>query len=206
MTSPPACPRCLRRVQPPDLWSSQWRCDEHGDVAPYRVAASSREQVLLFLAHTATAPVWVPWPMPVHWFASGVSWAGDDRTGPQATAFAAGGPSPLGGPAELVIVAEAPGIGLGARLAGLSGTDPERIGGRPEEKIEAAGHPTALWPVVCPPDRAAFVGEACGVWLWVVLWPADAATLLLEHLVVRDLRNAQMIASCLLFGADSVHL
>ncbi len=44
------------------------------------------------------------------------------------------------------------------------------------------------------------------MWLWVVLWPADAATLLLEHLVVRDLRNAQMIASCLLFGADSVHL
>jgi hypothetical protein len=175
-------------------------------VLPYRVAVSSRAQVLGFLARTAAAPLWVPWPMPVHWFASGVAWAGDDRTGARATAFAAAGPSPLGGPADLVIVAEDPGIGLGARLAGLPGADPERIGGRPEEKIEAAGHPTALWPVICPSDRAAFVGEACGIWLWVVLWPADAATLLLEHLVVQDLRSARAIAPGLLFGAASTHL
>ncbi|WP_131765428.1 DUF6758 family protein [Candidatus Protofrankia californiensis] len=206
MTTSPACPRCLRTLRPPDLWSSQWRCEEHGEVAPYRVAASSREQALLFLAHAATAPVWVPWPMPVHWFGSGVAWAGDERTGPRATAFAAGGPSPLGGPAEMVIIAEEPGTGLGARLAGLPGTDPERIGDKPEEKIEAAGHPTALWPVLCPPDRAVFVGEACGVWLWVVLWPADAATLLLEHLVLWDLRTTETLATCLLFGAESTHL
>ncbi len=144
--------------------------------------------------------------MPVHWFGSGVAWAGDERTGPRATAFAAGGPSPLGGPAEMVIIAEEPGTGLGARLAGLPGTDPERIGDKPEEKIEAAGHPTALWPVLCPPDRAVFVGEACGVWLWVVLWPADAATLLLEHLVLWDLRTTETLATCLLFGAESTHL
>ncbi|WP_250285586.1 MULTISPECIES: DUF6758 family protein [unclassified Frankia] len=206
MTTPPACPRCLGALCPPDLWNDQWRCEEHGEVAPYRVAASSREQALLFLAHAATAPVWVPWPMPVHWFGSGVAWAGDERTGPRATAFAAGGPSPLGGPAELVLVAEEPGTGLGARLAGLPGTDPERIGGKPEEKIEAAGHPTALWPVLCPPDRAVFVGEACGVWLWVALWPSDAATLLLEHLVLWDLRSTETLATCLLFGADSTHL
>lgn len=44
--------------------------------------------------------------------------AGDERTGARATAVALAGPSPLGGPADLVLVAEEPGVGLGARLAG----------------------------------------------------------------------------------------
>lgn len=206
MSAPAVCPRCLRLVRPPDLWSSQWRCDEHGDVSPYRVAVSSRRGALGALVSSSTVPVWIPWPMPVNWYGSGVAWAGDDRTGPRATAFAADGPSPLGGPAELVVVAEAPRIGVGARLAGMDGFEPERVEGLPESKVEASGHPTALWPVECPDDRAAFVGEAGGVWLWLVLWPADAATLLLEHLVLRDVRNHPSVVEALLFGADSSHL
>ena len=144
--------------------------------------------------------------MPVNWYASGVAWAGDDRTGPRATAFAASGPSPLGGPADLVMVAEAPRVGLGARLAGIDGPEPDRVEGRPESKVEAAGHLTALWPVASSDDRSAFVGEARGVWLWVVLWPADAALLLLEHLVVRDLRDGQSTVDLLMFGAASPRL
>ncbi len=206
MSSPPACPRCLGPLHPPDLWSSQWRCDNHGDVLPYHVSVSSRRRVLTTLISSTAVPLWVPWPMPVNWYASGVAWAGDDRTGARAVAFAASGPSPVGGPADLVMVAEAPGVGLGARLAGLDGLDPEHIGDIAESKVEAAGHPTALWPLACPADRAAVVGEARGVWLWVVLWPANAAFLLLERIVIRDLRDEPGIVDLLAFGAHSAHL
>jgi hypothetical protein len=175
-------------------------------VTPFRVAGTYPEQALRALAARATVPVWVPAPMPVHWFVSGVGWAGDERTGARATAFAASGPSPVGGPAEAVLVAEAPGVGLGARLAGLTGPDPERLDDRPEAKVEAAGHPTPLWPLAAPSDRAAFVGEARGVWLWLVLWPADAALILLEHLVLDDLRDSPSLVARLLFGARSDYL
>ncbi|EIV95699.1 DUF6758 family protein [Frankia sp. QA3] len=206
MTIAATCPRCLGPLRPPDLWSSQYRCDEHGEVSPYRTAVSSREQSLHALATSSTVPVWLPEPMPVHWYVSGVGWAGDDRTGPRATALALAGPSPLGGPAEMILVAEEPGVGLGARLAGIAGPDPEALPGVPEAKVEAAGHPTAMWPLVVPPDRAAFVGEARGVWLWLVLWPADAALILLEHLVLRDVRDAPEIGERSFFGAVSEHL
>ncbi|SNQ49214.1 conserved hypothetical protein [Frankia canadensis] len=206
MTTAAACPRCLGPLRPPDLWSNQYRCDDHGEVNPYRAAASSREQALHALATSATVPVWLPEPMPVHWYVSGVGWAGDDRTGPRATALAIAGPSPLGGPAEVVLVAESPGIGLAARLAGIAGPDPAALPGAAEAKVEAAGHPTAMWPLAVPPDRAAFVGEARGVWLWLVLWPADAALLLMEHLELRDLRDTPELGDRVFFGAASAHL
>jgi hypothetical protein len=145
--------------------------------------------------------------MPVHWYVGGVGWAGDDRTGARAVAFAAAGPSPVGGPADMLLVAEAPGTGLGARLAGIPGPDPDHLDTQPEAKVEAAGHPTALWPVdAVPPDRVAFVGEAGGVWLWLVMWPADAALLLLEHLVLEDLREQPELHARLLFGAPTDRL
>ncbi|CUU61208.1 hypothetical protein Ga0074812_1635 [Parafrankia irregularis] len=206
MTAPPVCPACLGPLDPPDVWSDRWRCGRHGDVEPFHEAQSSREALLRSLGRTSQVPVWLPSPMPVHWFASGVGWAGDDRSGAHATALSTSGPSPVGGPAEMVLVAEAPRIGLGARLAGLSGSDPARLDAAPEAKVEAAGHPTALWPVTTPPDRAAFVGEALGVWLWCVLWPADAALLLLEQLVIEDMRDDATLVDHLLFGAPGSHL
>ena len=206
MTTPATCPICLGRLRPPDIWSSQWRCEDHGDVDPFREATSSREQVLRALATSATVPIWVPSPMPVHWYVSGVGWAGDERTGARATALATAGPSPVGGPAEMILVAEAPRVGLGGRLAGMPCPDPERMTELPEAKVEAARHPTPLWPLSAPPDRAAFVGEARGVWMWVVLWPADAALLLLEQLVLEDLRDTPALVDRLLFGAPSTHL
>jgi hypothetical protein len=206
VTNPPTCPRCLGELRPPDLWSSQWRCDDHGEVLPYHVTVPARRSVLANLVASTSIPLWVPWPMPVSWYASGLAWAGDERTGPRATTFAASGPSPVGGPADLVMVAEVPGVGVGARLAGLDGPDPEHIGDVAESKVEADGRPTALWSVASPADRAAFVGEARGMWLWVVLWPADAALLLLEHIVVRDLSEAPAIVELLDFGAPSPYL
>jgi hypothetical protein len=65
--------------------------------------------------------------------------------------------------------------------------------------VEVAGHPTALWSAASPPDRTALVGEAEGLWLWCITWPPDASLLLLERLVLRDLRREPLPA--VMFGA-----
>ena len=73
---------------------------------------------------TAGVPVWLPWPLPLGWLVAGFAGVGDERTGVRACAVALAGPNPLGGPADMVVVAEEPGIGLGAALAGLDSVDP----------------------------------------------------------------------------------
>ncbi len=54
-------------------------------------------------------------------------------------------------------------------------------------------------------DRAAFVGEAKGLWLWAVLWPAAAGLLLLEDLTLLDLREG-IPAAAVDFGSLSPRL
>jgi hypothetical protein len=196
-------------VRPPNVATSSWRCAVHGDVVPYYIAGSSRERALDELRERSRVPVWAPDPLPVGWFPSGVAWAGDDRAGPRAAAVAVAGPSPLGGPADMVLIADEPGVGVGARLAGLGGADPadpDGLNRPPQARVEAYDHPTALWSIGPATDRAAFVGEAGGVWLWVVLWPANAAILLLENLVLRDLRDAATAGIVYTFGASSPRL
>lgn len=93
----------------------------------------------------------------------------------------------------MLVFAEEPGVGAGARYAGLDGTDPGAgfDAGMPHAKVHAYGHPLPLWSIDAAPDRAAFVGEALACWLWVVLWPAEAGVLLLEELTLADLRETQ---------------
>ena len=127
--APAACPRCGRTLQQPTAWSSAWRCDWHGEVHPLLPAFSPSRDGLDGLLHrlrpgTAGVPVWLPWPLPVGWLVAGFAGAGDERTGVRACAVALAGPNPLGGPADMVVVAEEPGVGLGAALAGLDSVDP----------------------------------------------------------------------------------
>ncbi len=68
----------------------------------------------------ATVPLWMPYPLPHGWVCSGVAYAGDERTGACATVTCLTGPSPLGGAAELLIITEEPGVGLGSRHAGFA--------------------------------------------------------------------------------------
>jgi hypothetical protein len=119
---------------------------------------------------------------------------------------ACSGPSPLGGGAELLLIAEAPGVGLGARYAGLPGPDPGiDVGSQvPHAKVEAAGHPTAMWCIDVP-DAAVYVGEAKGNWLWAILWPSTAGVLLLEDVILRDLRSHSVLPD-LPFGSLSPRL
>jgi hypothetical protein len=155
------------------------------------VVQPSTEVVASLAAH-AKVPVWCFWPLPKGWVVTGTAQVGDDRSGPRAVAVACSGPAPLGGMGEAVLVAEEPGIGLGARYAGLPGPDPGVVadGTAPHAKVHAAGHPTALWWVEGSPDRATYVGEALGHWLWAILWPGDSAgALLLEDIMLTDLRD-----------------
>jgi len=174
-------------------------------VYPLHVLPTVTPEVLHHVREQAVVPVWLPVPLLLGWTVTGAGYAGDERSGGRATALACTGPAPLGGAADLVLVAEELGVGLGAGLAGLPSPDPgANVSGPPAAKIEAAGHPTPLWTVAAPDDRSVFVGEAKGLWLWAVLWPAAAGYLLAEHVSLHDLRDH--IPLDLVVGAPSPYL
>jgi hypothetical protein len=195
---------------------TEWRCDGCGPVVPFHVAEHISAEILAatrakVVAKDDEVPMWCPWPLPTGWMVTGAGWAGDDRDGVQATAVAVSGPAPVGsGPADVVFVAERPGVGLGNRLGGIPGTDP---GGplagaltrtAPQAKVRAAGHPTPLWAVSSLSDRSAYVGEAKGMWLLAIAWPNDAGYLLADDIILHDLTDA--MPGGLVYGAPSPYL
>ena len=158
-------------------------------------------------ARASGVPVWVPWPLPPAWLVTGVRLAGDERGPARAVAVAVSGPAPLGGVADLVLVAEEPGVGLGAWFAGLDGADPGHgfDAGPPAAKVEVSGRPCALWEVAGAPDRSSFVGEASACWLWAVVWPETAGLVVHDQLALLDLRDPGHSLD-LPFGAPSPRL
>jgi hypothetical protein len=206
MRPEPVCPRCGARVRAPGLMSSAWTCELHGDVAPLTVRAGATAETIAWLTAAAEVPVWMPWPLPPGWMVTGLAHAGDERSGARAVATVLSGPAPFGGAGDLVLVAEEPGIGLGARYAKLPGPDPgiDAVHDRtiPDARIEAADHPTPLWSVQSTLDRAVFIGEAKGEWLWAVLWPETASLLVYDRLRLVDLRDVHHPLD-LPFGAPS---
>jgi hypothetical protein len=198
---------------------SDWRCDNDGPVLPLHVPEHIDPQILdMALARIrapradgAPVPVWCPWPLMTGWTVTGVGWVGDDRSGVRATVLACSGPAMLaGGPADVTLVAEEPGIGLGTRYAGIPGPDPgsslqavlEHTAAH--AKVRASGWPTPLWSVKSAEDRCAYVGEARGMWLYAVAWPALAGYLFAEDLSLTDL--TENTPSELIFGAPSPFL
>jgi hypothetical protein len=190
---PPSCPRCQAQVIPPGPYASQWRCSAHGAVAPLRLLRAATDEGLAHIAGLAKVPTWMPIVDTPGWEITELGFAGDGRTGARATVLAAVGPAPLGAAgerAELIVVAEEPEVGLGAAYAGhLRSETRPTLDGPPAAKILAGGHPTPLWSIGEQDDRAAFVGEAGGVWLWMVLFPASAGYLLAEPISLVDVRH-----------------
>jgi hypothetical protein len=191
----------------PNLWSSEWSCAVHGAVHPKQPPKRPSPDGLAVVVSDARVPVWLPWPLPLGWLVTGFVDAGDQRTGARACAVALSGPGLLGGPADMLLIAEEPGVGLGAFYAGLEGPDPGVVcdASAPHAKVEVRGHPVPLWTVGAAPDRAVYAGEAMGNWLWAVLWPADEGLLMLDHLELLDLREPGMELD-LPFGAFSPRL
>jgi hypothetical protein len=205
-----SCPRCGGPVRPPDLMHSEWRCADHGAVLPLHLAQHVGPDIVDAARKLSRVPMWCPWPMPRGWTVTGVGWAGDERTGAAAALVACSGPAPLGGPADVILVSEEPGVGLGCRFAGLAGMDPGPVLETevdhlvPHAKVVADGHPTPLWAVPSPDDRSVYVGEANGVWLYAVAYPAEAGYVLAEHIVLTDLTES--LPSELVYGALSPYL
>jgi hypothetical protein len=198
---------------------TDWRCDRCGPISPLYVPgtigadviAGVRDRLRAAATDDGTLPLWCPWPLPPGWTVTGVGWAGDDRRGPRATALALSGPAPFSsGPADLVLVAEDLGIGLGNGLGGLVGSDPgaawrdcvDRTA--PHAKVRVSGHPTPLWAVDSDADRSVYIGEARALWLYAIAWPAVAGYLLADEIELHDLVESQ--PSELVFGAPSRRL
>jgi hypothetical protein len=200
------CPRCGGPLHEPSAWSSAWQCNLHGQVQPLRPAFSPSREGLDGVLRSATVPVWLPWPLPPGWLVTGFAAAGDERSGSCGCAVALTGPNPVGGPGEMLIISEQLGVGLGARFAGLNGLDPGRdfTAGPPDASVQFGKHEFPLWHVEAP-ERAAFAGEIMASWLWLVLWPDTAGTLLMESLTLRDLRDPGQDLD-LPYGAMSPHL
>lgn len=197
-------------MRAPGLFADTWQCDVHGSVQPLQPVLPPSVEALGVVVNRSHVPVWMPWPLPLGWLFTGVACAGDDRSGGRATAVACSGPGPLGGPGELLLIAEELGVGLGARYAGLPGPDPGPTmctDKPPHAKVIASGRPTPLWHVeAAADDRAVFAGEARGLWLWAIVWPEKSGMLMYDELVLTDLREAGAEIDLLPCGALSPRL
>ena len=196
---------------------SDWRCLLDGSIVPLHVAEHIDTAIVGSVASRIQStgprrlPMWCPWPLPVGWTMTGVGWAGDDHRGVLASVVACSGPCPVEhGPADLLLVAEEPGVGLGARYAGIPGPDPgphllEEVRDTPAHaRVHADGWPTPLWSSESAPDRSVYVGEARGLWLYIISWPSAAGYVLAEELHLHDL--GESVPSQLAYGAPSPYL
>jgi len=188
------CPRCGDDLVALTEDVQAWQCARHGQTLPLAALAILDEPAIRQVYEHAGVPLWLPDPMPLGWTLAGVATVGDAASRFRATVVSLGGPAPLGGTGEWLIVAEEPGIGLGAGYAGVDMAAPPPVSAEPPPaKLHAQGHPTPLWPVPdTRADRSAYVGEAAGVWLWLISFPADAGYALLEDLAVTDLRGQHL--------------
>jgi hypothetical protein len=173
-------------------------------VLPMHAAPEPSADWARHVCATSRVPVWMPWPLPQGWVVSGLAPIGDDVSGVRAVAVVLAGPNPLGGPAELMLVAEEPGIGYAAARAGLPGTDPGPVfDGPPYTHLQVSGHPAPMWLVSTPDDMAAVVGERDAIWFWVLARPGSAGVLLVDGLSFADARRLGEEVRILPYGARS---
>jgi hypothetical protein len=192
MTLAAGCPRCSSPVTGGD---SGFRCPNHGSITPlWRPAAPGYNSFAEHLQRSAAMPTFMPWPLSPGWTVTDYGCVAPPGGNARATFVTCTGTSDLDGVVELSVVSEEPGVGLGARCAGVNRTDPgaELGDGPPHAKVRIRGHPISMWSVLtCDTDttfdRSVFAGEAHGRWLWMVLRPASAALLLKDEWIFCDL-------------------
>jgi len=184
------CPRCGGPVAPDLDAGAGWECARHGRVPGlYGFAAPSVHGLLAHVTQSVL-PTWLPWPLPNAWSVAGTGRVVDDTA--VATVLALSGSDPLGAAGDLLLIAEDPGVGLGAHYAGLASPDPGPIvgAGPADARVVVNGHPTPLWFVDVGDECQVCVGEAAGRWLWLIAWPPLAsAAVLMEASTLVDLHD-----------------
>jgi hypothetical protein len=193
MTLAAGCPRC---AAPVSRTADRWSCRDHGPTTPlWRPAAADYDSFAEHVARAGTMPTYAPWPLLAGWTVTDFGCVvADGAVEARACCATCSGPSDPDGVVEVTVVSEEPGVGLGARCAGVRRTDPGAdIGeGPPHARVRVDGHQVSLWYLMTSDeddslDRAVFVGEAHGRWLWLVLQPASAALLLKDEWFLTDL-------------------
>jgi hypothetical protein len=161
------------------------------------------------LAAAQDFPTYLPWPMAPGWTVSDFAVVTEQSGTPVATLTCVSGTSELDGPVDVLLVAEEPGVGLGARCAGLPGHDPGHDLGdqQPDVRVRIGNLPSALWTVSTSGvedtgelDRSVLAGEAAGRWLWVVLRPASAVLLMRDDWILRDVSGGGPLMVEMPFG------
>lgn len=187
------CPRC---DLPLTEDTGGWACPEHGPTPPlWRPQESTYEDFVHHLEKADDFPTYLPWPLGPGWHVSDFGVVVRAGSVPRATMTCVSGTSALDGPVDVIVVAEEPGTGLGARAAGLDGPDPRDIGeGPPVVKVRLEPAQVSLWAVSTSDsgeefDRFVMAGEAAGRWLWLVLRPASAMLLLRDEWILRDVSD-----------------
>ena len=194
MTLAAGCPRCSSPVSGD---GTHWRCADHGAIKPlWRASIAGYDDFAEYLLQSAAMPSLLPWPLVPGWAVTDFGCVCVPGSDAQAVFISCAGPTEPDGVVELTVVSEEPGVGLGARCAGISRTDPGAdIGdGPPHAKVRLDSHPIPLWSVSTSEsdltfDRSVFAGEAGGRWLWLVLRPASAALLLKDEWLLQDLAD-----------------
>jgi len=126
-----------------------WRCPDHGEIVPlWRPETAEYEAFAECLVEAGAFPTMLPWPMPPGWAITDFGCVAEPGGGGRASYLTCSGVSDLDGVVEVTLVAEEPGVGLGARCASVDRTDPGAdIVGPPHVKVRLSGHPTPLWSV-----------------------------------------------------------
>jgi hypothetical protein len=206
-----ACPRC-----PAEVTASRaaWTCPLHGPIAPlWRSTRSEYDGLVAHLHLARPLPTWLPWPVPPGWHLTDYGCVAVPGASASAVYTTCSGPSEPDGVVEVTVVTEEPGVGLGARIAQVTHTDPgrEAVVGAPAARIRVDEAAVPLWPVPTVNelagstteesvldrsapvgsvlDRSVLVGEAGGRWVWLVLRPAPAALLLHPKWLLHDVSS-----------------
>jgi len=193
------CPQCPAALVGS---GSEWTCPLHGRTAPlWRTTRAEYHDLVAHLELARPLPTWLPWPMPPGWHLTDFGCVARAGAGATATFTTCTGPNDPDGVVEVTVVSEEPGVGLGARIAQVTHTDPgrEAVVGAAPARIRIDEVAVRLWPVPTthsdpsPPateepvlDRSVLVGEAGGRWFWLVLRPAPAALLLHPKWLLHD--------------------
>ncbi|MGN6162460.1 MAG: DUF6758 family protein [Marmoricola sp.] len=212
-----SCPRCARDVK---VSSKAKRgshlgtveCPVHGIqtplARPHAVDIEGLREVSELLPERS---IYLPWPMSPGWAIADFGCvAGTDS----ATFSVTIGSTVPDGRVEVSVISEDPGVGVGARCAGLAGVDPGRhlgvdVGGeRPAAYVRIDSGAVAWWimlSLVAVADlleTTAFAGEADGRWLWVVIRPASAALLMRDDWLLTDISGISEDALGMPFGTE----